>query len=70
MVEPNHTEFRLIMRKIQVHPEEARTKGEKARIDMVERYSEDVFGTILEREFQRIGQEILKRRVKQENAEL
>lgn len=38
------------MRKIQVHPEEARTKGEKARIDMVERYSEDVFGTILERE--------------------
>mgnify|MGYP001660681991 CR=1 FL=1 len=59
-----------IMRKIQVHPEEARTKGEKARIDMVERYSEDVFGTILEREFQRIGQEILKRRVKQENAEL
>ena len=37
---------------------------------MVERYSEDVFGTILEREFQRIGQEILKRRVKQENAEL
>ena len=58
------------MRKIQAHPEEARIKGEKARLDMVEQYSEDVFGSILEREFQRIGQEILQRRILQGNAEL
>ena len=58
------------MKRIQAHPEEARVRGEQARKDMVEQYSEDVFGSILENEFQRIGKLILKRRAIQENVEL
>ena len=43
------------MREVLDHPEKAKQKGQRARQDMVNEYSEEAFGAILEREFRRIG---------------
>lgn len=50
------------MKDVLAHPENAREKGERARQDMVNEYSEEAFGAILEREFRRIGREMWERR--------
>ena len=50
------------MKDVLAHPENAREKGERARQDMVNEYSEEAFGAILEREFRRIGREVWERR--------
>ena len=39
---PSVTELRKLMRHVMTHPEEAREKGKKARVDMVTRYRPDV----------------------------
>ena len=50
------------MKDVLDHPEKAREKGERARQDMVNEFSEEAFGAILEREFRRIGREMWEKR--------
>ena len=60
------------MKQVLEHPEEARARGIKAREDMVEKYSEEAFGVLLENEFHRIANLIAKQRTvnSQTDAEL
>ena len=46
------------MKDVLEHPEKAKQRGQRARQDMVNEYSEEPFGVILEREFRRIGRVI------------
>lgn len=53
-MEPNREAFIAAMKSALQNRERMRLLGEEARRNMVEQYSEEVFGEVLEREFWRI----------------
>ena len=53
-MEPNREAFIAAMKSALQDRERMRLLGEEARRNMVEQYSEEVFGEVLEREFWRI----------------
>ncbi|KAK8806472.1 hypothetical protein WA538_003568 [Blastocystis sp. DL] len=69
LVEPNRTEVARCMKEVLDHPEKAKQKGKRARQDMVNEYSEEAFGAILEREFRRIGR-VMWQKQQADNSEL
>lgn len=60
-MEPNREAFIAAMKSALQNRERMRLLGEEARRNMVEQYSEEVFGEVLEREFWRI-QDIMRER--------
>lgn len=61
LVEPDREELQAAMKSVLSDRERMATLGEQARRDMVEQYSEEVFGKVLEREFWRIQDELERR---------
>lgn len=60
-MEPNREAFIAAMKYVLRDRERMRSLGEEARRNMVEQYSEEVFGEVLERELWRI-QDIMRER--------
>lgn len=60
-MEPNREAFIAAMKSALQNRERMRLLGEEARRNMVEQYSEEVFGEVLEREFWRIQDTIRER---------
>lgn len=61
LVEPDREELQAAMKSVLSDRERMATLGEQARRYMVEQYSEEVFGEVLEREFWRIQDELERR---------
>lgn len=60
-MEPNHEVLATLMKHVLEDPEDAFAKGKRAREDMVNFYSEEAFGLLLEKEFHRITESIIER---------
>lgn len=67
LVEPDMEELVSTVKYVLAHPEERHQIGEQARKDMVENYSEEAFGHVLEQEIWRIESLLEERKRKIED---
>lgn len=70
MVEPDKEELVETVKRVLSNPDERRMIGEQARKDMIQNYSEEAFGRLLEQEIWRIESILEERKQNQKSVEL